>query len=656
MNKGIKVSVVVSVYNHDIKYLKPCIESLHNQTLNDGIEFIVIDNGATKESKLLLAEYENKDKRFKIIHFEKNLGYARALNTGIEMAQGSYIGIVESDDYVATDMYEKLYNQITKFKADVCIGGFYVVQNGIINNNINCKLIYENTSDLRLFSIMDYPFLFTCHPSIWCKLYKAEFLKQIKFNEKGRYIDSEFIVDLYCRTNRLIALKEPVYYYQCDNTNASQSNQRHDASLMDIIDDWQIAKESIKKYGFYEKLKDEFYYQSIKAAFRFYKNIHPKYRRKFFDKWVNFAKDLKNDDEFDFKYFNPEQKEFFECVLNNDYKRSLNYIVYNPTLLKNIFSVRNSNDKIYKIITILGINFKHKKKQKENIMLEFKKDILPKFKKRQDLYYYLQKSNIQAAAIHPKTFLPYKGIHTNKSVVVVGCGPTLQYYEPIETTIHVGVNRVFFNENLNLDYLFIQDYLKGENDMSLANSYHPNTCAKFYGILPENRYNQCKKVLKRINISDIISAKAKPYIIEDAVRRNWANLLEVEPIGDWTGCIFSALQFVLYTNPKKIYLVGCDCSKTGHFYEERGDVINGTDLSYQYKSWLELKEHLKRYYSDTEIITINPVGLKGMFKDLYTQSYVDEHPELLNDGVEIITPDKVIKSVNPNVLYFCDKA
>ena len=578
-----KYDVVVlenSITNENKKILKEMFETTSNFSLRfyNPAKMFNIDTLTVTHNYLCKESYN----RFKIIHFKKNLGYAHALNVGIEKAKGKYIGIVESDDYLASDMYEKLYDKITKFNADISICGFYTVQNNIPNpKNKNCQLIYENTSAFRLFSIMDYPFLFTCHQSIWAKLYKADFLKQIKFNEKGRYIDSEFIVDIYCKTDRLIAIKEPLYYYQCDNINASQSNERHDKFLMDIIDDWSYAKKSIKEYGFYEKLKDEFYYQSIKAAFRFYKNIHPKYRKEFFNKWVEFAKDLKNDEEFEFKYFNEEQKEFFKCVLNNDYKKSLNYTVYNPTLLKNILSVRNSQDKLYKVITILGIKIKILKNQKDDKITELKKDILPKFRKRQNLYYYLQKSNIQAAALHPNTFLPFKRIHREKSIVLIGSGPSLKDYKPTNESIYIGVNRTFLNTNLNLDYLFIQDYLKGVGDMERANNYNPKTCIKFYGILPEQRYNDVKKNLRRIYNTDIMKANAKPYILEDSFRRNIANLLEVEPIGDWGGCIFSALQFALYTTPNKIYLVGCDCSNLGHFYKEREEVINGKDLSYQ---------------------------------------------------------------------------
>ena len=88
------------------------------------------------------------------------------------------------------------------------------------------------------------------------------------------------------------------------------------------------------------------------------------------------------------------------------------------------------------------------------------------------------------------------------------------------------------------------------------------------------------------------------------------------------------MQFILYTNPSKIYLVGIDCSSAGHFNQkqdtteehakrmkDRGeDLFQWADLTQRF--WYELKEFACQYYPGTEIISVNPVGLRGLFKDL----------------------------------------
>ena len=662
MKKSIKVSIICSVYNRE-KYINQCVDSILNSSLKD-IELILIDNGCSDACPQIIDEYAKKDKRVIAVHNPMGSTYGYALNLGISMAQGKYIGIVESDDFIHHDMYKKLYDKAEKSKADVVFSGFFIHNaRGDFTGHIHNKQIFENSDDKKLFSIKDYPFLLTCHQSIWAKLYRADFLKKIKFDEKGRYIDSAFIVDVCCSTIKIIAFQEALYYYCDDNPDASQSNTRSDKSLMRIIDDWEFAKTRLKHYGMYDILKEAFYYQASKASIRFYEYINKKYKKEFFNKYRKFLSELKQDKDFQYIYFEDNRKKFFQNVMANNFRATLydeyksfdlfriplfeKYII-NDKVVKKLFGIKvyekitkpdfiqrkflygllsysiHDGLKKYRLFGILEFCFVSRKTIKKHI------DIL-----RIDTFnlYFLQKSNIQAAELHRDTFLEYKNKYNGASIAVIGSGPTLSYSKIDKNFIKIGVNRVFLKDDIDLDYLFIQDYLKG-GDMDAANNYRPESCVKFYGILPENRYNYVKESIRRISNEDICAAHAKPYIIEDCVRRNWANVLEIEPIGDWCGCVFSAMQFALYTNPKKIYLFGCDCSNNGHFHSERADVVNSSNLSYQYNSWISFKAHVERYYPNIEIISVNPVGLRGMFHDVYTREFLQKHPEIKN--VEVL--------------------
>ena len=95
---------------------------------------------------------------------------------------------------------------------------------------------------------------------------------------------------------------------------------------------------------------------------------------------------------------------------------------------------------------------------------------------------------------------------------------------------------------------------------------------------------------------------------------------------------FGALNFAAYTHPKRIYLVGLDTKQTACF-DGREHQYYMKELMLGYRLF---KDFFKRYYPDVEVISVNPVGLKGMFKDVYTQSYVDAHPELLEEDIEIL--------------------
>ena len=108
--------------------------------------------------------------------------------------------------------------------------------------------------------------------------------------------------------------------------------------------------------------------------------------------------------------------------------------------------------------------------------------------------------------------------------------------------------------------------------------------------------------------------------------------------------IFRAIHFALFTRPKKVLLVGCDCAATEHFngfpylsYEERSMI---PQWIYGFKN---VRRFVSLHYPDTEIVSINPVGLKGMFHDIYTESYLDTHPEIDRERCETLDPSSYEK-------------
>ena len=117
-----KVSVIVPVYKVE-NYLKKCVNSLINQTLKD-IEIILVDDGSPDSCGKICDEYAKNDSRVKVIH-KQNEGLSEARNVGIMAAKSPYIGFVDSDDYVAEDMYEMLYENLIKTNADVSVCGLY---------------------------------------------------------------------------------------------------------------------------------------------------------------------------------------------------------------------------------------------------------------------------------------------------------------------------------------------------------------------------------------------------------------------------------------------------------------------------------------------------------------------------------------------------
>ncbi len=227
---------------------------------------------------------------------------------------------------------------------------------------------------------------------------------------------------------------------------------------------------------------------------------------------------------------------------------------------------------------------------------------------------------VEAQNLHKISFASYRNAFAGKDVVLVCTGPTAKKYKPIDGAVHVGVNGAVYLEHVALDYLFVQDNTvrqTGNNSLNDdADKYAGNNCKKFYGIIPDDRLAAVRSDIERIAASRMCLRNVSAYVLEDIPHHNVAYDIAREPLGDFSGTPFSALQFILYTNPKRLYLVGWDCG-AGYAYDKRNAM---KPANYQVEI---LKKHflpfIKVHYSDIEIISINPVGLKGIFKDIYTK-------------------------------------
>lgn len=118
------ISIIVIIYRVEA-YLHQCIDSILEQTYKN-LEIILVDDGSDDMCPQICDEYAAKDRRVKVIH-KKNGGADSARKAGIQIATGKYIGYVDGDDWIESDMYEKLISYAQKF-------GVSVVESGIIDS------------------------------------------------------------------------------------------------------------------------------------------------------------------------------------------------------------------------------------------------------------------------------------------------------------------------------------------------------------------------------------------------------------------------------------------------------------------------------------------------------------------------------------------
>ena len=132
MNKKPLISVVMPVYNTPVKYLKESIDSILLQTYKN-FEFIIIDDGTTKEEVELIKSY--KDKRIRLYHNEKNIGLAKSINKGVELANSKYIMRMDSDDIAYPERFDKQMDFALKNPQYAMIGtcaSFFTENNEVV--------------------------------------------------------------------------------------------------------------------------------------------------------------------------------------------------------------------------------------------------------------------------------------------------------------------------------------------------------------------------------------------------------------------------------------------------------------------------------------------------------------------------------------------
>lgn len=225
--------------------------------------------------------------------------------------------------------------------------------------------------------------------------------------------------------------------------------------------------------------------------------------------------------------------------------------------------------------------------------------------------------------LHRDTFSSYKNSNEGKDLVVIGTGPTLNYYNPISSAYHIGVNGACKKEELKLDYYFMADGRSIGNTLDLEDIKKMN-CPKFFGIYLTRTIHKCE-------IPDAVADEigAQRYVF--LYYRNTRDIpLDIEyfPVWDHNSIIQHAWYFALFTNPRRIFLVGTDANvdKGAHFNDLVAvDVVKCNEIIESAKM---LKEHAEVFYPHIEFYSINPVGLKGIFNDVYTQSYLDANPEV----------------------------
>lgn len=209
------ITIAIPIYNSE-KYLSECIDSVLNQSYKH-FELLLINDGSTDDSLCICNYYADNDYRIKVLN-NKNEGVSRARNHALDIAKGTYILYIDSDDYLLPDALSILLDNIIKTNAEISCGNFMTqeVQSYTNVKNITKEEVVEDVL-LRLPTLTVWPYL------INTKIIRE---KGIRFVEGLAYSeDTVFLDELTLHINRMALVTDYVYVHRihpdsaCNSTN-----------------------------------------------------------------------------------------------------------------------------------------------------------------------------------------------------------------------------------------------------------------------------------------------------------------------------------------------------------------------------------------------------------------------------------------------------
>ena len=201
------ISVILPVYRVE-KYLDRCLQSITEQTYRN-LEIILVDDGSPDNSGAICDTWAEKDPRIVVIH-QENRGGGPARNAALDIASGELLAFVDSDDYIAPDMFSHLYD-LMETGADVAECEFLETgdDNAVFPQDEYTVTAYTPV-EAMCFHIRDTQF----RQLIWNKLYRRSLAEGVRFPAGTKIDDEYFTYKLLGKAKKLIRSTKVCYAYR----------------------------------------------------------------------------------------------------------------------------------------------------------------------------------------------------------------------------------------------------------------------------------------------------------------------------------------------------------------------------------------------------------------------------------------------------------
>ncbi|MCV9884798.1 glycosyltransferase [Metabacillus halosaccharovorans] len=240
-----KISIIVPVYKVE-PFIHKCVDSVLLQTFTD-FELILVDDGSPDNCGKICDEYAQKDKRVKVIHKE-NGGLSDARNAGLDIATGDYIGFVDSDDWIESDMFEMLYNMCVENDCEIanCTSIIHYSHKTVTNGG-HQLIIHDKKEAMKVMlegKLYD--------EVVWTKIFKRDLLKDIRFKTGIIYEDTAFTYKVIHESSRICCIGEPKYHY------IKRENSTMDRAIKNVKIDSVLVYDEMYKFidNYYPELRN----------------------------------------------------------------------------------------------------------------------------------------------------------------------------------------------------------------------------------------------------------------------------------------------------------------------------------------------------------------------------------------------------------------
>lgn len=560
-----KISIIVPIYNVE-KYLKECIDSIINQSFKD-IEIILINDGSTDNSLNIMQKYAKTDSRIIIIN-QKNMGQGNARNKGIKIAKAPYLAFVDSDDFIDSFMFEKLYKIAVTKKSDIIKCKYYRVldvDNLILNESKNMEYkekedFFKNILSIKQLSLM------------WEGLYKKSlFIENNLYFKEITYEDTEILFKLFFYAKTINYTNEAFYYWR--KTINSTSGSINISQIDNIFLVFKYTHKFLKDHNIYIKYKLEF----LQRCFH--------YHNRFIDKIKTYSN--KSTIHINLKYLNKKiyKSKFFSeknLLFIKKYDKSL-YLEYleKTSYLESYLHTKN-----------------------EELIYQLKINTIRQLFKIEELL--IEKENLQVSKSKNIKCLHNK--FKNKSCIVVGKGPSYQQFnkEKLKNKFTFIFSDLFMS--LTKDNFKPTFYI--EEDQIILNKYLNNIKSKApakYNFLPLKYEKELKNEKFYFFNQDFSYHKFSDEYFE--VNRFSKNL--EDNFYSTSSSMYLCLQLAYYLGFSKVYLLGIDLN-----YEKEILTLNRDTTKKGISKIVKDFKYVKNIFEkdNREIFNLSKESILKMFK------------------------------------------